>query len=312
MSIKSFQYIGSLALVLFGLPSLAQQGVLPVLQAPASAESLAKGATTMGNSTSGFIYNNPAAIFNKDTQFSVDYSLGLFPTEDKTMHLHTVSTAYKQGKSAFFIGGRYFSMGNITALWDSEMNPISNGRTLDLYSYALDLGYAYKLSDSFVAYAKAGYANERMISDIKAYHSTFGVFYNGSINKTNYSIGVEASNLGVYKYKDKTESLPSLLKVGGAVEFSIRESQVLEVASNYGVFLPNGDQKAKSHFNIGANYTFWNKYSILAGTHLGEKNDYLTAGLGLKHKGVRVHLASKLAARTDLENAYMLDIGYSF
>lgn len=312
MLVKSFQYITGLALLLAGETVFAQQRVLPLLEAPTSAESLGKGATTMGSSTNTFLYNNPSAIFHSETTFAVDYSLGLFPTEDKTMHLHSVSAAYKQGKSAFFAGARYFSMGSITELWDSEMNPLDRGRTIDFYSYALDLGYAYQLSESWVAYVKAGYANEKVISDIKAYHSSVGVFYSGNINKTKYSIGAEASGLGVYNYKGKTKSLPGLLKLGGSVLFSIQENHKLELASNYGVYLPTDNDKAQSHFNLGVNYTLWDKYSILTGGHVGEKNDYMTAGLGVKHKGFRINLASKIAMRTDLENAYMLDIGYSF
>lgn len=312
MLVKSFQYITSLALLLAAESALAQQRVIPLLEAPVSAESLAKGATTTGSSTSAFIYSNPSSVFNTTSQFSVDYSFGVFPTEDKTMNIHSVSAAYKQNRSAFFIGGRYFSMGSITELWDSDMNPIEKGRTIDFYSYALDLGYAYQLSDSFVAYVKAGYANEKVISDVKAYHSSIGVFYNGNINKTHYSLGVEASGLGVYNYKGKTKSLPGLLKLGGSILFLVQENQKLELASNYGLYLPYDEYKSKSHFNMGVNYTFWDKYSILTGGHLGEKNDYLTGGLGLKYNNFRINIASKFAMRTDLENAYMLDIGYNF
>ncbi|EKB06030.1 MULTISPECIES: PorV/PorQ family protein [Myroides] len=311
MFIKTLQYISTAALCSLTLSALGQQRGLPILETPASAESLGKGATTMAGASQAFIYSNPTSIFSTETKFNASYSVGLLPTDDKNMSLHSISTAYQRDRSAFFLGARYFSMGSITEQWDGQMNPISDGRKLDFYSYTLDLGYAYRISNSFTAYTKLGFADEKVISDIKAYHATVGMFYTGNIQETVYSLGVEVSNLGSYKYKDKTKSLQSLLKLGGSVLFPTYEHQKLEIASNYGLYLPIDDYTAKSHFNMGVNYTFLDKYSISTGGHLGEKNDYLTAGLGMRYQSFRFNLASKIGMRADLENVYMLDIGYS-
>ncbi|MTG97611.1 PorV/PorQ family protein [Myroides sp. BIT-d1] len=311
MFIKILQYISITALFSLSFSGFGQQRGLPVLETPGSAESLAKGLTTMARASQAFIYSNPASIFNTNTKFNTSYSVGLLPTQDKNMSLHSIATAYQRDRSAFFMGARYFSMGSITEQWDSEMNPIDQGKKLDFYSYTLDLGYAYRISNSFTGYTKLGFANQRVISNFKAYYLTLGIFYSGNIHQGIYSLGVEVSNLGFDKYKDKTKSLPSLLKLGGSILLPTFENHQIEIASNYGLYMPVDDYVAKSHFNMGVNYIFLDKYSISTGGHIGENNDYLTTGLGLKYQSFRFNIASKIAMRQDLENIYMLDIGYS-
>lgn len=311
MLTKMFKYKITTATFFLALLVYSQQGTIPLLEAPASAQSLSMGGTTMGQATQAFIYSNPTAIFRSPTSLNVDYSTALLPTEDKTMHLHTLSSAYKHNNNAFFVGARYFSMGSITDSWDSQGNPIRDGNKIDFYSYGIDLGYAYKINNSLVAYTKVGMANEKVMSDIQAYHSSFGVFYNGQIKQSLYSLGLEVANLGIYKYKDKSKSLSPLVKLGGSIVFETFNEQRLEVATNYGVYLPVEDYKSKSHFNMGLDYSFFKKYSLRMGAHTGEQNDYASAGVGVKFKSFAVNLGSKIALRSDLENMYMIDLNYS-
>lgn len=292
-------------------PIVAQQRVIPLLEAPASAQSLSMGSTNMLNANEAYIYTNPTSIFKQDAKASADYSIGILPTDDQTMLLHTLTTGYKTKKNAFFLGARYFSMGGLKDIYDVQMNPELGKKDLNFHSYAVDLGYAYELNKSLSLYSKLGFANEKIISNMRAYHASVGSFYTGSIKEAAYSVGLHVGNLGSYTYKGESKMLAPLVKVGGTVQFQTTENQKMEIATDYGMFMPVEDYKFQSHYSVGVDYTFFNNYSLRAGSHFGEKNDSFSAGIGVKYNSFAFSFASKIALHTDMNNIYMLGVNYS-
>lgn len=313
MMIRKIILYSSLAATLFVIahPMVAQERVIPLLEAPGSAQSLSMGSTNMIDAHEAYIYTNPTSIFKRDTKISADYSIGILPTDNETMLLHTLASGYKTNKNAFFVGARYFSMGSMKDTYDVQMNPELGNKKIDFYSYAIDLGYAYELNKSLSFYSKVGFANEKIISNMKAYHASVGSFYSNKVRESTYSVGLEVSNLGAYSYKGESKVLAPLVKVGGSILFKTAENQKMEVATDYGMFIPVDNYKFQSHYSVGVDYTFFNNYSLRAGSHFGEKNDFFGAGIGIRYNSFAFSFASKIALHTDMSNIYMLGVNYS-
>lgn len=290
----------------------AQSRILPVTESPSSPKSLSLGNSKMGNIDNAFIYNNPTALFYS-TSKAVDYSLGIIPSEsENTYLLHTLTTAYRNGKSAFFVGGRYLSMGSFDNWLNNDMEENSTLGKISFYSYTIDLGYAYKLNEAFSFYSTVGYVKEKTVASIWAYRVDLGSYYNGNGNLFNkdvtYSVGISAGNLGKYSYKSKTDFLSPNVRLGGSIMIPTASNQTIETFLDGGVFLPVADNKSTSFISIGFDYSFFKKYSLRIGGHSGDNDDFFSAGFGVKYKIFDFSFGSKIALRKDLENMYMLGL----
>jgi len=288
----------------------AQSRVLPVLESPTSPKSLSLGNSKMGNMDNVFIYNNPTALLNS-TPINADYSLGFIPTDGDTYLFHTLTAGYKTKRSGFMVGGRYLSMGSFDNWLDADMGDAALGK-IRFYSYTIDLGYAYKLNDAFSLYSTVGYAEEKTISTIRAYRLDIGSYYNG--NNTlfgkdiDYSVGLSVANLGKYTYRGNSDFLAPNVRLGGSALMPTASNQSIELFLEGDVFLPLSDNEFASSFSVGADYSFYKKYSLRVGGHCGEQDDFFSAGFGIKYSIFDFSFGSKIALRNDLNNMYMVGL----
>lgn len=290
----------------------AQSRILPVSESPTSPKSLSLGNSRMGNIDNAFIYNNPTTLFYSASKAG-DYSLGIIPSEgENTYLLHTLTAAYRNGESAFFIGGRHLSMGSFDNWLNSDMQEAAPLGKMNFYSYTIDLGYAYKLNESFSLYSTIGYIKEKTVASIWAYRVDVGSYYNGNSNLFNkevtYSVGGSVGNLGKYSYKDRTNFLSPSLRLGGSILIPIVSNQTIETFLDGGIFLPVADNKSASFISVGFDYSFFKKYSLRIGGHSGDNDDFFSAGFGIKYKIFDFSFGSKIALHKDLENIYMLGL----
>lgn len=305
-------YILLLSVISIFLRVEAQSRILPILESPTSPKSLSMGSSKMGNVDNAFVYNNPTALFYSVSK-TADYSLGIIPSEgENTYLLHTLTTAYRNRKSAFFAGGRYLSMDSFDNWLNSDMQEdVARGK-MNFYSYTIDLGYAYKLNESFSLYFTIGYIKEKTVASIRAYRVDVGSYYNGNSNLFNkdvfYSVGISVGNLGKYSYNDKADFLSPSFRLGGSILIQTASDQTLETFLNGGIFLPVADNKSASFISIGFDYSFFKKYSLRIGGHSGDNDDFFSAGFGIKYKIFDFSFGTKIALRKDLENIYMLGL----
>lgn len=290
----------------------AQSRILPIIESPSSPKSLSLGNSKMGNMDNSFIYNNPTALFNTSLN-NVDYSLGIIPSGGENTYLfHTLTAGYRNKKSAFFVGTRYLLMGSFDNWITIDMQEDESFGKMQFYSYTIDLAYAYKLNNSFSFYYTMGYAEEKTISSIRAYRMDIGSYYNSSAILFNrdikYSIGVTVANFGKYSYRSKTDFLCPNIRVGGSAYIPTTTNQSMEVFLDGGVYLPVSENKYSSSFSTGIDYSFNKKYSFRLGGHLGDYDDFFSAGFGFKYRLFDFSLGSKIALHDDLNNAYMLGL----
>ncbi len=294
------------------LHTKAQSRILPVLETPSSPQSLSLGGVRMGDINQAYLYNNPTFLFHNASK-SVDYSLGFIPSEGRQTYLfHTFTTAYRYKKSAFFLGGRYLTMGSLDDWFNNDYEKNSSLGKIDFYSYSLDVGYAYKPNQSFSFYSTAGYAEEKTVSSIRAYRMDFGASYEGTGKlfraEMPYSIGLSVANLGKYSYKDQSDFLAPNVRLGGSVSIVTVTRQTMQVFVDGGAFLPVGENDFSSFFSGGVDYCFLNTYSLRIGGHTGDKDDFLSAGFGVKYRAFNVSLGAKIPLRKDLNSMYMLGL----
>lgn len=303
MVIKEIKYVLIVVLLAINVGALwAGNRVIPLLEAPASARSLSLGGVRMGRAKGTYIYSNPSSFFQSKANISVDYSLGLFPSINENRWLHTLTAAYRHKKSSFFLGIRYFSMGEFKTILDENIQLDDTYQKNKFNAYSADVGYAYLLNTNLALHAKFGYAKEKTISSVESYQASVGAMF----HKKNYSLGVEVANLGGYKYLEKYNSLAPLLKLGGALSIPTFVNQEVELSAEYGAFLPLGSNDFESQASIGIDYSFWEKYSLRLGGHMGEFNDLLSFGCGFKYHFLKLDIATTLPLHRDMERIYMV------
>lgn len=303
-----------LFIILFtAIGAKAQSRILPVLESPTSPKSLSLGNSKMGNMDISFIYNNPTAIFSS-APINADYSLGFIPSDEYTYKFHTLSGGYRRGKSGFMIGGRYLSMGAYDSWLNDNMETEPLGK-IRFYSYTIDLGYAYKLDDTFSFYSTMGYAEEKTISSIRAYRLDVGINYNRNNTlfgkNIDYSVGLSVANLGRYTYHNNSDYMAPDIRLGGSVLMPTAANQNIELFIEGNAFLPVSDNKFSSSFACGVDYSFYRKYSLRVGGHCGEQDDFFSAGFGIKYSIFDLSFGSKISLRKDLNNIYMVGLKIS-
>lgn len=288
----------------------AQSRILPVSELPTSSQSLSLGNVRMGNMNSALIYNNPTAIFDS-TPINDDYSLGFIPSGDDTYLFHTLTAGYKRGKSGFVVGGRYLSMGSFDNWLNTDMADEPLGK-IRFYSYTLDLGYAYKLNESFSFYSTMGYVEEKTTSAVRAYRLDVGSYYKANSllfdKEIDYSIGLEVGNIEKYTYSGNSDFLAPNARLGASAMTETVANQSIGVFVEGGVFLPVANNEFASSFAAGIDYSFFKKYSISLGGHTGEQDDFLSAGFGVKYSLFDFSFGTKIALLNDLNDMYMLGL----
>ncbi len=289
----------------------AQSRPVPIYDMPASARSLSTGGGSMGRQQSAYIYTNPSAAFAaEEARGTAEYLLALVDNKTGNMLLHTVTASHRWGSHLVMGGVRYYAQGSIDHALDINMKPVP-GR-LRLYAYTADLGYARRLG-AFSVYGSLGLASEKAAERIGAYRANIGASFSHSLQSADYTVGLGIRDLGMVSYRGKNKRLAPLLHAGGSVTLPTWEGQALGVFVDGGMYLPSGKSKAAGILGAGLDYTFAKRYSLRAGGHTGgDRDNYLSAGLGVRVGRFTMDAAAKLACEDGLSNLYMAGMKFDF
>lgn len=288
----------------------AQSRYMAIYDMPVSVQSLSLGGCRLGMQQSAYIYSNPGSSFlGKDRRGSVDYSFGIVNDEIENMYLHTLSASYRFGSHLIMGGIRYYDEGSIHNIVDKNMKTVLD--KLRLYTYTVDLGYGHQL-DKFSVYGLLGLASEKTISQINAYRISLGANFSDSFKSMSYMVGVGLRNLGVVSYENENKSLTPLAHVGGSIMFPTRKEDSVGLFVDAGIYFFKDKPKRVSTLSLGIDYTFLKSYSLRLGGHTGEKDQYMSAGFGIKISQLTIDAGAKLACEKDLSDIYIIGARFNF
>ncbi|MCR4774565.1 MAG: PorV/PorQ family protein [Prevotella sp.] len=307
----------AIMIAISGLTAKAQNRVLPIMELPASTEVLSLGGATTGNSTNAFIYSNPTALFtNLDNNFKkpeIDYSYGRIEKVADKSSYHTASIAYKLNeRHALMFSMRYHDMGSISTFIDENMQEQDMDKE-DIYAMAYDFGYTTRFSNHFSAFISIGYASENITSS-NGKHSSYtldktikarlGACYTDSISIADkpmkYNIIIQANNLGNYWYKDEERNenihhpLSTRIGLGGNINTDLAPKHDIALTLDGGCYMKSGNSKQEKELAGGVTYRYIHKYAISFGGHIGDNNNFLTAGANVKARNATFGFATVL------------------
>lgn len=214
-----------------------------------------------------------------------------------------VDAAFKFGKVGFSIDGKFFNDPEMITYDDQG---VSTGKFSPKESY-FGAGFSYWIADAFSIGAKARLISSNLYKDAKA--NAFAADVELKYVKNGFSAGAAVCNLGgkvKYGTSSTENSLPTIAKVGAKYRFEFGLSGAAEAD-----YLFAGGLMAA----LGLEYSIKEIGFVRLGYHYGNETkaipSYVSAGLGVKIKGICLDAAYLLGSKT-LGNTLMISLGYSF
>ncbi len=300
----------TIALAACGAAAFAQGGSLSFLRLNADARTGAMGNASMGEAAGMYLYTNPTSFLQDSTnRFYGAYTLGLpQKIEDNQIFYHAASIGYKQGRQAFMLGMR--------AMHGAEAANVSASGTvgdpIKPYDYALDLSYTRDLGGNFAAYLTGTFVQSYIGKTAFTVSASGGVFYRGSFDDVDYTVGVGFYNFGApVKYGEREYDQPASVGLGGSFACNWIENHRLNFAwtARYYV-LP---KKAEDFVGgLGVEYQLLDELDVRAGYYFEDKNSYASVGLGYNMKKLGVNVAYQIAAEENLDNSLLVGFSMKF
>lgn len=214
-----------------------------------------------------------------------------------------LDAAFKFGKVGFSVEGKFFNDSEMV-LYDDQ--GVSTGTFSPKESY-FGAGLSYWIADAFSVGAKARLISSSIYRTAKA--NAFAADVELKYVKGGFSAGAAVCNLGgkvKYGTGSTDNSLPTMAKVGAKYRFEFGLSGAAEAD-----YLFAGGFMA----GVGVEYSIKEIGFLRLGYHYGNETkaipSYLSAGLGVKLKGICLDAAYLLGSKT-LGNSLMISLGYSF
>lgn len=297
-----------------------QTGAAQFLTLPTDARSAAMGGTGValsGNAQA--VFHNAATVFGADREAGISYTYAPWMRDFTSGYQwHTVGGYSRLGSRNAVVGGfRYLGCPSLT---DNQQQKVK------ARDWSVEAGYAYRLAEGFSVSATARYiysALGELNGNNGASTAAFdlGVFYHrafpGEVYAGQWSVGVQAANFGPkLSYKSGKESLPAMVKAGGAVECPFRLIHRISLTADVACRMQPSDVRAVS-VSAGAEYSCLDVLFLRGGYHFGDEkkadNSYATVGAGLSVYGVQLDFSWLLAGKDcAFRNTWWLSAGYSF
>ena len=302
--------------------ALAQEmistGAANFLTLPTDARTAAMaGAGVALPGTGSAVFHNAASVYSNDSvRGAASYTYSPWMRDFASGYsLHALSGFYKiNDRHAIVVGFRYFGYPSVEVEGASDLKP---------KEWAVDLGYAYRIMKGLSAsvtlrYVKSSLGAVDSYNSADAFAFDIGVYYHHSfLQKGEWSAGVQLSNVGSkLSYLNSEESLPAVVRFGGAASYPFHENHRLTLAADVACRLQPSDVSTTS-FSLGAEYVLMDMLALRGGYHYGdeEKADYsyATAGVGVSLYGASVDF-SWLFADMDctFRNSWWITLGYCF
>ncbi len=297
------------------LTGYAQGRILPVLESHTDVRSAAMGRSSMGTSQGQYLYNNPAAFLFSTHKANIDVSTEVFPkaNEGRLMQ-YNLAGAYKLGdNSAIFAGVRY--QGGIKVTTTQNGNA---GETISPRDYTIDLGYAFKVVPSIVAYATGSYINTYVGTKAHAWAVSFGASYQKEVQlmdlPSTITVGARLLDLGKsIKYNDTglPYSLPTSIVLGGDWRVQVADKHEVTYALSGRFFTPK--EGRETYIGTGAEYTYSKLVSARVGYQYADKGaNCFTAGVGAQYANFNLDVTYSHATSIEGVNTLLVGVGYHF
>lgn len=285
---------------------------LPFLELNADTRTAGMGDANMGKTKGMYIYNNPAAFFqNKGNTYGA-YALGMYPAIDKSHQMfHAASVGYKfLNRHALMVGFRYLGGNAITHVLDDG----AEGKTIELSDWAIDFAYALNINAHLSAFVGGNFIQSYIGKTAYTGGGSLGLNYYNTFNyggnEGDYSLTVDMRDLGQsvqYSPSSKAVPMPTSAGLGGSLSLPFSEDNTINasLASRY-YMLPSD----ASAFTAGAGieYEYMKAVALRAGYHIGNNNNYFTAGAGGNWKKIRLDVAYSIASQKEFNK---LSVGIS-
>lgn len=318
------QILGALCVLalslLPALPLCAQSSrVLPFLSTPTDARAAAMGNATLLKTDRNYLYTNPASIFNDDIRLTVTATglTHMMPKDDYVkgnLMLGSVTAGYRfLDRHVVYAGFRYQGglqiKGGISEQWGT------NKRFTSPFDFAVDLGYAFRITDALAAYATGSFIQS--YTGRAAYAGAFSVGANYLLTfseATDLNLAARVADLGapIYYSKKDAYAMPSNAQL--TADFGHAFSDDHKVRAAVGAkyfFLPAKAQVFQT--NLGAEYTLYNLASLRAGFQYGTKDTSLwSAGVGFAYRGAKLDLGYLGALNQFAANKLMLTLSFDY
>lgn len=307
----------------------AQEELAPVnagaanfLTLPTSARSAGMGGagTALPGSVDAVFQNAATSVFTPK-RGGLGYSFAPVMRQYESGHaLHSLSGFYKLNLKNVILGGfRYYRYPSVDFLMSDERM----SKEIRPKEWAIDLGYACEvvphLSLSVTArmiHSDLGSFGESQSANTAAFD--LGIAYHRRIHSlkgASWTATVRLANLGAkLEYPNSSESLPTLVKAGGAIEVPVNPRNRFALAADVGYRMAPSEVQAAS-FGVGAEYK-WRKYfQLRGGYHYGDEkkgdSSYATAGAGVCLKNIQVDFSYLFAEDENaLRDSYWISVGY--
>lgn len=301
-----------IVLLCAGLSASATAQSVPSLEITPDARSMGMASASValeGNAFSVF-KNTAAASFSPMTAAAAYSYTNWFGGNT----MHAAGSYFKwNDKHTAAMGIRYFDAEKVFVSEDGL-----EGKDINPYDIALDLGYAYRLNSRFSLSANVRYIHSKISEGEGVKNGNALSFDAGAhFRLENYSAGLTLSGLGTtIDYGFGSHKLPARLLLGGAYSFTPLTSHRLQVSveGEYR-FMPNDYE----HIGAGAGleYTCHDWFSLRGGYRLGDKNksqgNYGVLGAGIDLKCVFVDFAYTLTPYDSLmRNVWQASAGVRF
>lgn len=310
------QLIATLLFTALSAETLHAQGrPMPLAELPAAAEVLATGNTVRGAVHGSYIYTNPASVFASGTTRGIDARFGFLSLNHRTQTLQTVTADWRVGKNAFFFGTRYWDMGSVDTFVGLNMQQTAHKKvTLD--ALRVDGGYARQLSDRLAFFAVTGYASERGVTTQTAWQNSLGIQYTDSATVASlplhYTASAAAQNVGFVHYRHTTKMLSPRLSAGGSMALTLSTAHAITLYADAGYYPKVDAVKASTDIGAGIRYTLLQRYSLAAGHHAGDNDNYWTAGASAAVGRFTIDAAAQFPHSQEQGKLYLVGVRFNW
>lgn len=296
--------------------AFSQGRILPILESTPDVRSTALGGAMLGDTKQMHIYSNPAAAVFSDERMSIDLSSQIFPAVEvgRIMQFNLGTNIELDPNRVLLFGSRWRG---------GQTIPITattgDAGVVRPFEWTLDLGYAFKVIPSVVAYATTTYFRSDIGRSASGLSFSVGAGYQKLLKvrqtPTLLTLGFRLQDLGKpIKYGDTgiPFSLPTSLQVGGDWQIACAPKHQVACALSARYFTPKDARLLL--VSSGFEYSYDNLISARIGYRYGQKElSQVTCGIGGFYRGFRAdvsyqHGLSKLVGI----DALTVGLGYSF
>lgn len=323
--INIFVAVLLLALCSVGVGQAQVGNPLPLLEEGVDARAVAMGNLGLLSSDRNHLYTNPTSLVQIDGA-KISATLGgsvarsMPGAEGRLMH-GVASVGYRfLDRHALFLGARY--QGGLSFKSNSgQFGNTGKARTLSPFEYTVDLGYAFRLSDHWSAFAIGSFFQSYSGRSVMGGFGGLGVNYRTSFDLSGMDGGIlnvaaKVSDVTVPIYYSSREgfNLPSKAELVG--DFRMLASKNLEATFALGgryYFLPADNRTFQA--NVGAEVKYYKIVALRAGYQYSQAgNNFLTVGGGVEYFGVKLDVAYLKTLQKDFRFSERLvgTLSYSF